>query len=194
MCCLVAFGTKHTYVRVNCWGRLCRSLVCLCVIGGNLGINKKEGESNNRLYKINTHIKTSPARGFLFYPNAGASRRFFSQGGPARQGVNESQHKQGGASRKPFQTCQTAGAHKPRRDRPGDRRHHKSGPLHQINIFLLFPYWHHTKPQKKVNKNSQPAARIKNPQKSAFFAPIFQICPYFLKFAPSVDASKPAEI
>lgn len=139
-------------------------------------------------------IKTSPARGFLFYPNAGRSSRLFSQGGPARQGVNESQRKQGGASRKLFQTCQMAGAHKPRRDRPGDRRRHRSAPFHQINIFLLFPYWHHTKPPQKVNKKQSTGAQNKKAQKSAKFAPIFQICPYFFKFAPSVDASNPAEI
>lgn len=107
---------------------------------------------------------------------------------PSRQGVNESQRTQGGANRKPFQTCQKAGAHKQRRDRPGDRRRHRRGPFHQINIFLLFPYWHHTAPPQKVNKKQSTHGQNKKS------AEIREICPYFSKFAPSVDAGNTAEI
>lgn len=130
-------------------------------------------------------IKTSPRPGFLFYPIASGS---------GRQGVNESQRKQGGANRKPFQTCQTAGAHKQRHDQSNDRRRHRSAPFHQINIFLLFPYCHHTTPPQKVNKKQSTGGQDKKAQESAKFAPIFQICPHFFKFAPSVNASNPAEI
>ena len=119
---------------------------------------------------------------------------FLSQDAPGRQGVNESRRKQGGASRKLFQTCQTAGAHKQRRDRPGDRRRHRSAPLHRINISSLVPYPDHTTPPQKVNKKQSTPAHRKKAQKSAIFAPIFKICPYFLKFAPSVNTGKPAGI